>query len=68
MGYSARSLSRDSDGVRSTCAAGWVAAEVGNTFGGAVVLAGGVWALFNLDSDEPKKAPPAAKKEEDESE
>jgi len=43
-------------------------AEVGNTFGGAVVLAGGVWALFNLDSDEPKKAPPAAKKEEDESE
>jgi len=54
--------------VRSTCAAGWVAAEVGNTFGGAVVLAGGVWALFNLDSDEPKKAPPAAKKEEDESE
>lgn len=40
---------------------------MGNTFGGAVVLAGGVWALFNLDSDEPNAPPlPTAKKDEDE--
>jgi colicin import membrane protein len=45
-------------------------AEVGNTFGGAAVLAGGVWALFNLDSDEPKAPPslPSPKTEDDDTE
>ena len=46
---------------------------MGSTFTGAVVLAGGVWALFNLDKDDevkpPAALPPAeAKKEEEETE
>jgi hypothetical protein len=68
VGHSASWLSRHR--LREHACAAAVAAEVGNTFGGAAVLAGGVWALFNLDSDEPKAPPslPSPKTEDDDTE